>query len=156
MTNYLKVNCGLKPGSQAHDEALNHVYQRNYITGAAPYVFQPTGVIDIGGQPCLNTYLNRHVLPADELTPWGPEGKHPFLSYWLDAIFDPAEQLPYFLAWHKHFYESAYLGKPMPGQNIFLMGGVGVGKTLMAWRYVGASVGGFADASSFLVRGSTF
>lgn len=161
LTNYFKTQCKLSfkaaDGSSPADNALNHIYSHNYIHGAAPFVFQPSGeLIRFNGNEYLNIYVNRPVIPASELTPWGNDGGFKFLSYWHDNLFDPAEQLKYALAWWRCFYESALNKQPMPGQNLFLMGGAGVGKTLWSRKVVALSVGGFSDASAYLVKGETF
>jgi hypothetical protein len=44
----------------------------------------------------------------------------------------------------------------MPGQNVFLMGGANVGKTLTNRGIVGRSVGGFMDAAEFLIHNAAF
>jgi len=161
LNNYFKVTCRLsnKPGKEGHspvDLALDHIYNTGRIAGAAPHLFRPAGILMFQGQRVLNTYLPRVMVPADEFTPWGDEGKFPFTSRHLDTLFDPIEQKWHFLAWWKAFYMSGLYFKPMPGQNIFLMGGVNVGKTLTSRAYVGRSVGGFADASAYLISASGF
>jgi hypothetical protein len=151
---YFKKSCML-PGNKVED-ALNHIFTVSRIEGAAPFVFRPAGKIEYQGDPILNTYVDRAIKPADELTEWGPAGKFPFLSRHFDALFDPPEQLPWFLAWYKHLYTACYTHTPYPGQNIFLMGGVHTGKTLTSRAIVGYSVGGFVDASSYLTKGNNF
>lgn len=161
LQNYFKVQCRMssKPGTDGLsliDTALDHIYNDGRIEGAAPFIFRPSGLIEYQGRRKLNLYINRVVQPADELTPWGPDGKFPWLSAHFDSLFDPPTQLPPFLAWYKSYYASAYHQKPMPGQNTFLMGGVNTGKTLTNRRIIGASVGGFCDASGFLMGNEAF
>ncbi len=160
LTNYLKVNCRIatKPGPDGNspmDNALNHIYNVNDIIGAAPFVMQPSGIIHYMGKRVLNTYVNRVMKPSEG--PAGTWGEHfPFLAAWLDAIFDPTGQLPHFLAWLKYFYLAALNDKPLPGQNIFLMGGAGVGKTLLNRVVIGGMLGSFVDAASHLIAGAQF
>lgn len=161
LQNFFKVACRLsaKPGKEGHspvDLALDHIYNTARIAGAAPHMFRPPGVLQFQGQRVLNTYIPRVALPADEHTPWGADGKFSFLSQHFDNLFDPAHQKFHFLAWWKAFYLSGLNMKPMPGQNAFLMGGVNVGKTLTSRAIIGRSVGGFADASDFLIKGGGF
>lgn len=161
LTNFFKVECALstKPGKDGIsmiDLALNHVFNNGRVDGAAPFIFRPPGILEYMGRKKLNTYLCKPIQPADELTPWGEEGKFPFLSKLLDALFEPAHQRDHFLAWWKHFYSAAINQTPMPGQSIFLMGEAGTGKTLVSRHIVGKSVGGFSDASAYLARGATF
>lgn len=161
LQNFFKVQCRMsaKPGKDGLsliDKALDHIYNNGRISGAAPHLFRPPGVLEFQGRKVLNTYLHRIIAPADGPQVWGPEGNFPFLSAHLDNLFDPPEQRFAFLAWWKALYESAYYLRPMPGQNTFLMGGVGVGKTYTSRGLVGRSVGGFCDASSFLLGTESF
>lgn len=162
LLNYFKVECGLpsKPdkntGKSMVDSALSHIYTAGHVVGAAPFMFRPSGLLDFMGRRVLNTYVNRAMQPAEELSEWGDAGKFSFLALHFDNLFDPAMQLPFFLAGFKHFYESAINLLPMPGQNVYLMGGANVGKTLTSRAIVGRAVGGFSDASDFLLHGATF
>lgn len=161
LLNFFKVQCRLsskpgKSGSSPVDLALDHIYNANQIVGAGPFLFRPSGVIEYMGRPVLNTYINRAMAPASEPQIWGPDGGFPFMSLHLDVVFDPPYQKEFFLAWWKHFYTAALTLVPMPGQNIYLMGGAGVGKTWTSRMCVGRSVGGFVDASDHLIGGSSF
>lgn len=161
LQNFFKVQCRLsakpdKTGQSQVDVALDHIYNSNFIIGAGPFIFQPSGRMEFQGRPVLNTYVNRVMKPALEPAVWGPNGSFPFLSLFFENVFNPPAQLPHFLAWWKHYYKSAYSGRPEPGQNLFLMGGAGVGKTFTNRRLVGASVGGFVDASRHLLGESAF
>lgn len=161
LQNHFKVTCKMSPkpgkdGLSLIDVALEHIYNNGRIAGAAPHLFRPPGLLEFQGRKVLNTYLHRVMVPAVEKTVWGPEGKFPFLSRHFDNLFDPPTQLPHFLSWWKHFYCSGVDLCPAPGQNTFLMGGVNVGKTLTSRAMVGRSVGGFCDASAFLINGGGF
>lgn len=161
LLNYFKVECGLstkpdKSGQSMVDRALNHIFNEGHVTGAAPFMFRESGLLEFMGRRVLNTYVNRALKPADELTEWGNAGKFPFLSIHFDNLFDPTIQKENFLAWVKHFYEAAINLRPMPGQNTYLMGGADVGKTLTSRAMVGRAVGGFVDASDFLLHGASF
>lgn len=161
MLNYFEVNCGLSAraaqgGISGIKRALAHIYEHNRIEGAAPFVGVAPGRIVYNGDVILNTYIHEIVKPADEWTPWGPDGKFPFLSLYQDALLEPHAQLVHLLCWYKHFYSSMLNMTPMPGQNIFLMGPPGIGKTLWSRRIVGDSVGGPLDAGDFLTRPNNF
>ena len=161
LDNYLQVNCRLsnkpdKTGLSMLQKARNHIWNFNDVTGAAPYVFQTPGPMFYQGQRVLNTWRNNVMKPAEGIkVVWGDECIQ-FICSILDNFFDPKEQLEYFLAWWKYFYESALHLDPAPGQNVYLMGIAGVGKTLMGRYGVGASVGGFTDASEFMTGKSAF
>jgi hypothetical protein len=159
LVNYFKVNCRLsdkkgKEGVSMIDLALNHIWAEGTIHGAAPFVFQPHGLLEFNGKRVLNTYVSRVVKPADTPVGWGEN--FPFLAMLFDNLFDPPTQLPYYLAWYKHFYTSALEQIPAPGQNVFLMGGAAVGKTLSGRKIVGRSVGGFVDASEHMTGATAF
>jgi hypothetical protein len=161
LVTYFKVSCRLssKPGQNGIspiDAALDHIYNHQHVSGAAPAVFQKPGLILVGLDRRLNTYMNKPVEPAVGTQPWGALGRFPTLSEWLDCFFDPANQLVHMKAWFKHFYQSAFYWDPQPGQNFFLMGGAGTGKTFYNREIVGYAVGGYADASEFIVHGSQF
>lgn len=161
LLNFFEVTCRLngkpdKSGVSAIKEAFNHIYEQNSIDCAVPFVCRKFGPTEHLGVRKLNTWINRCVRPADELSAWGSEGKFPLLAEILDHLFSPHEQLPHFLAWWKYYYESALNETPRPGQNTFLMGGVNAGKTLVNREFVGVSVGGYADASSYLIKGGAF
>lgn len=161
LTNYFRCECGLsaKPGKNGVspiDLALSHIYNENFVANAAPYVFQPSGVLIYQGKRRLNTYVHNIVVPAQGVQEWGPSGNFPFISALLDNLFSPPEQLPHLLAWWKYFYTSGLNLNPMPGQVVFLMGGVGVGKTLLNRELIGRSVGGFVDASNHIIKGGEF
>jgi len=163
LLNFFKVECALsnKPdkstGKSLVDSALSHIYTAGHVLGAGPFMFQPSGLIESMGRRVLNTYVNRAVKPADgDPGEWGASGRFPFLSLHFDNLFDPVSQLPFFLAGVKHFYTAAHDLMPMPGQNVYLMGGANVGKTLTSRAIIGRAVGGFSDASDFLLHGASF
>lgn len=156
MMNYFKVECRLstkpdKTGCSPTDVALNHIYTQCHIAGAAPFVHRPSGIIHFLGKRTLNTYESKLTQPATT------DGDTSFLDLQWDNLFDPPEQKFYCWAWIKHNYEHALAGEPMPGQNIFMMGGADTGKTMTAREIIGKGIfGGFADASGYLINGSAF
>lgn len=161
MDNYLTVDCSMsakptKDGVAPLQLALSHIYNHNRVKAAVPFVFRASGPLEFLGERMLNTYIHKPIAPAEGPQTWGAQGNFPFLSILFDSIYDPAFQLSHFLAWYQYYYSSSWNQDPMPGQNVFLMGGVGIGKTLINRQIVGVSVGGFMDASDYLVDGSNF
>lgn len=159
LSNYFRVQCRLsaKPGADGVstvDAAMDHIYNAGNVAGAAPFVFRPPGVIEFMGRKILNTYRNRAVSPSAEPATWPDD--FPFLASLLTSIFDPQLQMNHFLAWWKHAYHAAIEQVPMPGQNIFIMGPAGIGKTLLNREIVARSLGGHVDASDFLINGGAF
>lgn len=156
MVNYLKVTCGVTTKGGRLERTLSHIYEEGHVENAAPYLFHPPGLLIYQGRRRLNTSMNELVPPAAEVQTWGATGNFPFLSSLIDNIFTSEVQRDHFLAWFKYFYESGMNQKPMPGPAVFLMGGVCTGKTFMSREVVGRSVGGFVDASSYVIKGSEF
>lgn len=161
LTSYFRVTCRLsaKPGSTGNspiDLAFDHIFSHQWVIGAGPFVFRESGLVTYQNERKLNTYSGKALDPAAGVQLWGPTGNFPFTCKLFDTIFNPIPQLPYFLAALKHYYTSAFEKDPHPGQNYVLMGGAGIGKTLLNRSYVGVAVGGYVDASDFLVDGGTF
>ncbi len=161
LMTHFKVDCQMsakpaKGGVAPTEVALQHIYTQNRIEAAVPFVFRPAGLIVYQGERILNTYTRKPVAPATGKQEWGPQGNFPVMSAILDNFFFPIIQKIYFLAWFKHYYESAFYQVPNPGQNLFLMGFAKSGKTLLNRRIIGTAVGGFVDASDYLVGGVTF
>lgn len=161
MNIYFRVTCKLseKPDSSNAsplEQALDHIHNHQNILGAAPFVLCRPGPLIFQGRRVLNTYHGSPIEPAAEPQIWGLSGNFPFHSRLFDWEFTPPEQLPYFLAWWKYYYTSAYNWTPLPGQNIILRGGPGVGKTYINRHLIGHSVGGFVDAAPLLVGGGDF
>lgn len=157
LDNYLKVDCALStkagPGGSVLEIARRHIYKHGRVSGAAPFVFRPTGVFTFMGRRVLNTYFNRVVQPHPTPCKWED---FPFIAAILDNLFDPKIQLYHFLAWWKYAYAAALYEIPMPGQNIFVLGEKELGKTLVNREMVGRSLGGHVDASSYLIKGESF
>lgn len=154
LANYLKTTCGVK-GSKL-EQALNHIYSENFVDGVGPFIFRPSGLIEFQGKRKLNTADVEVMKPASGSQTWGAAGSFPFLSSLLDNIFTSEIQRDHFLAWFKYFYESGLNQTPLPGQVLFLAGGIKTGKTLTSREIVGRSVGGYVDAAGYLVKGESF
>lgn len=158
---YLKVDCKMsgkadKSGSSPIESALHHVNTQNRIKAAVPYVFRPSGLLVYKGNRTLNTYMGKPTPPAAGTQKWGPHGEFPFLSAWQDVFYFPVIQLVHFNSWLHLYYTAAFNEMPLPGQNIFTLGHVAVGKTFQSRELVGTLVGGFVDASDYLINGGQF
>jgi hypothetical protein len=158
---FLRGACKLsnKPGPSGLspvEEALSHIQEHNKVRSAGPFVLRRQGIVDFNGERSLNIYNKKPIEPAPK-TSWGPHGEFPFFSMYLPALFDPYEiQFAFAVTWLQQFYRSALEWDPVPGHSIILCGGTGCGKGLWNRSIVGASVGGFADAEGYLVRGESF
>lgn len=138
--------------------AMEYLRDWQAVNGAAPFVFQPTGIVVRNGTKFLNTHTRRPLAPAprDTESKWGTNGAFPFLSKYFDGLFDPAEQLPYFLSWLARFYRGAHDQNLESGQNIFLLGPPGVGKTFLSQGLLSMLMGGGADAEDYLLGKTQF
>jgi hypothetical protein len=137
--------------------AMEYIRDWHGITGAAPFVFQPPGLIVRSGNRFLNTHTKKVCSPA-EMRPhplqWG-EG-FPFISTLLDGFFDPLEQLEYVKAWLARFYQGAYALNLESGQNVFILGKAGIGKTFLSQGLLPYLLGGSAEAEDYLLGKTDF
>ncbi len=152
---HLKVERGLR-GQPARgenfsqvDQAIHRIQKQQYIACAAPLVHRPKGIVLIDGNRVLNTSIVT-VLQPDENSGVDPTRDFPWLHSYFTGYFDPDEQLDYFYAWLKRWYESALEGRMLPGQASFFAGVPNTGKTLLSNVVLSSIFGGHIDASSFL------
>lgn len=163
LATHLEVECRLsiKPGPggtpSQYKVALNHIQKRNRVKAALPFAFHRPGPMRYNGDRVLNIYNAQCIQPAEgDEHYWGPKGTFPDLSRFLDGFFSSPEQLWHWFAWWMYLYKACLNFEPLSGQNVFLFGKPGRGKTMLSRMFVGGSVGGFADASDFLIKDSTF
>jgi hypothetical protein len=152
---HLKVERGLR-GQPARgenfsevDQAIHRIQKQQYITCAAPLVHRPKGIVLVDGKRVLNTSTVSALQP-DENTAVDPVRDFPWIHDYFNGFFDPPEQLAYFYAWLKRWYESALEGRMRPGQASFFAGVPNTGKTLLSNVILSRIFGGHIDASSFL------
>lgn len=162
LTMYLAGACGLsRTRGQGNtlsevESALLHIQQSKCLDGAVPVVFDRRETIEIGGKRLLNLARVR-VMEPDQSTQnpvWG-QG-FPWIAGWLKSMFHPRKQLVYLLAWLKLFYEGARDGTLHKGHVVFVVGGRGIGKTLMNETWIPMLMGGGVCASSYFVKGEKF
>lgn len=161
MSRYFKIVAGLsgeRMDGQTHSEveaALHVVDQTRRLDGAAPFVYKPAGMMEFMGKRVLNTARVAPMAPSDEVgLEWGES--FPWVGEFLQAFFDPWEQLEFFLAWTRRFWQSARDGRLRQGQTIFIAGETGRGKTLLSNKILSRIMGGHADASKFLLGDTGF
>jgi hypothetical protein len=136
------------------DIALEQIHQNRCLDGAAPFVFRRDHLIHFGGKRYLNISRSRIIEPVAGEGEWG-DG-FPWIADFLAGLFDPDEQLDFFLSWMAYAYRHALAGKPKNGQAIFLAGDVNQGKTLVSNVLIGGLFGGHMDASDYLLGESRF
>jgi hypothetical protein len=135
------------------EEALSIIRNARRVVGTFPFIHNKQDVVtDDSGSLYLNISTKKLISPADT------DGEFPWIKTWIENVW--ADPLPIqrdtFLAWYQRFYASGYQGDMKAGQAIVFAGGVGIGKTLFSRKVIGASMGGFADATSFLLDKTGF
>ncbi len=138
------------------DEALEYIRHWQFVDGAAPCAFQAYTIYQGAGSRILNTHTRRVLTPADALEIWGATGEFPWLSAYFDYLFEPFEQKDYFMAWLRRLYKGAHDLQMDRGQNVFLIGSAGTGKTLLSQNILNKLLSGAVDAQSYLLGDSTF
>jgi hypothetical protein len=162
LANYLKVNCRIstkgdkQTGISQMDEAMNYIYRNNRIVSAASFAFQRPGIITRDSGRILNTYFRKPITPAAGTQVLGPLGNSPWSSALFRHMLNEEKAYWSFIAWYQYLLISVNDWCPRPGQNIFLAGVHNSGKTLANRHYIGASVGGFMDASEYFLGLSMF
>lgn len=160
--DFVKYLCAMKgldsgkgKGETASETTRAEVFVQlnRRVAGVVPRVFDPRDVVEINGQRFLNIAYVRPMQPADESQAWSEN--FPWCARFLETRFDDYER-DVLLAWWRRFYASALAGDLLPGHALFLVGSVNLGKTLISNKIIGASVGGFADASSHISKDSEF
>ncbi|MDF7825132.1 hypothetical protein P4B35_14000 [Pontiellaceae bacterium B12227] len=155
MAQDLKVERGLSAatprGSTASpvDQAMTRIRKQQSIACAAPLIHRPKGLVQIDGRLVLNISIVEMFQPAGKADV-DPVRDFPWLHNYFSGYFDPPEQLDYFYAWLKRWYESALEGRMLPGQAAFFAGVPNTGKTLLSNVILSRIFGGHIDASSFL------
>jgi hypothetical protein len=91
---------------------------------------------------------------AEEVKKWGD--RFAFISKFLDQFFVDQAQLDHFLAWLRHAYRGAVTERPTKGQNVFTVGGINSGKTLLSDLIIDGLFGGHYDASDYITRDGEF
>lgn len=147
-----------KEGSEPSEvsRAIEFIQNWQGITGAAPFAYAPSGILERNGRRILNTHTRRVLQPAGGPVKWGPDGQFPFYSRFFDGLFSTPEQLTYFLPWLSRFYKSAYNLLPESGHNVILVGGTNKGKTFLSQCVLSKLMGGDADAQNYLMGETTF
>lgn len=141
--------------------AMQYIQNWQGIDGAAPFVYQPQGLIVRNGLRFLNTHTRKVISPAaGGAVTWGEHGPMPFTSKLLSGLWHPeskpANPLDHFLAWLQRFYVGAYHRDMESGQVIFLLGGPGVGKTFWNQGYLPYLMGGAEEAQDYLLGKTDF
>jgi hypothetical protein len=128
--------------------------QRNEVKAAAPIVHDSRRIVVINGEKYLNISAIKIMQPAEH----GEPANFPWLHEFLLKCWDEKhpEQQDSFLGWFQHFYVPCLEGRPQQGQAIIIAGEPSRGKTFLNYHILGRAMGGFSDATDFLMGGSNF
>jgi hypothetical protein len=157
MARHLNVKHGVsrdrKKGKPAEvDQCLTAIEDRNHVDGAFPFLFCPDILVESQGERLLNISRVAVMPPAPDSRNWGED--FPWIADYLGRIFP--EDLDVFLSWLSRFYQNALKGKPKKGQALFIAGPAGAGKTFLSWRIIGGLMGGFSEATDYVLGNTTF
>ena len=151
----LRVNFGLKPAksktdSSELDEALVAIQSQQAVFAAAPFVFRPDGPIPFNDRKWLNISTVRPVMPIPGTSDhqWG-QG-FPWIATYFERLFDPQDQLEYFISWLAHFYKGALSKNPQRGLALFIAGPANAGKTFLNKALLGQLMGARQEADTYL------
>lgn len=136
--------------------ALTSIEDLRRVDGTFPCHFVKEEVVRHGPGKFLNVSRAKLVTGtplARGVRGWG-EGC-PWIARYLDGLFDP-HQLDVFLSWFAHFYQTSASGKPRGGHALFVAGPPSSGKTLLSQRVIGGIMGGFQEATSYVLGETTF
>ncbi len=135
--------------------AVGLIIEQNSVNGVAPVLYQTERVLTLKGKSILNTSFTQ-VLPPD-LTKgkeWG-DG-FPWIAAFLEQLLPDDEARQHFLCEWSYAYANAYRHAPRNGHILFVAGEAGTGKNFLSEVLFGPTLGGFTDASEFLLGQAKF
>lgn len=139
---------------------VGRIIELNKVGAVAPIVYNDNVVVQMGGMSCLNTSFVRVAEPDMEKgSSWG-DG-FPWTAAFLERLFPapkgvPNTQLERFVAEWAYAYRHAHAHNPKQGRVIFIVGPPGTGKNFLTERIYGATMGGYTDASNYLLGRTRF
>jgi len=136
------------------DRITRAVQEHRRIEAAMPFIHHPTGLLEYNNKKYLNVATAACLPPSGQPGEWGEHFS--WLARFLDGLFTEETNKQRFLAWWKHFYVNGLERSPLLGQALFLVGPSSCGKTLLNCNILAKSVGGFMDASDYIVNGGDY
>lgn len=134
---------------------LSEIIRVNSMAAALPLIYRPETTIMLNGSPVLNTSFLR-VHPPDDTTGKSWAAGFPWTAAFLETLFPDVIQRERFLAAWAYAYRNAYAGHPRNGHVLFIAGEPGVGKNFLTECLYGPSLGGYVDASEYLLARTRF
>ena len=136
-------------------QALSKIIVENSLVGAGPFIYRPDKIVAVNGAPHLNiSFLKVQEPDSAKGNAWG-DG-FPWTAAFLERLFPDIIQRERFMSEWAYAYKNAYAGAPRNGHTMFVAGPPGVGKNFLSECLYGPSLGGFADASEFLLGRTRF
>ena len=121
------------------DFVIRQIY-KNHVEGIGAHVGSPSGILLKEGKEYLNIWRDTSIKPASEVTEWGEKGRFPWLSQYLDTVFDN-EEIGLLLAWWQRAQRAIQTKNGDQGQALMLVGEAGSGKSFFTWL-LGEALGG--------------
>ena len=136
-------------------QALSKIIVENSLVGAGPFIYRPDKIVAVNGAPHLNiSFLKVHEPDPAKGNSWG-DG-FPWTAAFLEDLFPDIIQRERFMSEWAYAYKNACAGTPRNGHTLFVAGPPGVGKNFLSECLYGPSLGGFADASEYLLGRTRF
>lgn len=154
-----KYNVSSKAESPGDESPLKQlmtaIIEINSIPAASPFIYRKETIVKIQDEPRLNTsFLRVHEPDLTQGHSWG-DG-FPWIASFMEHLFPDIIQRERFMAAWAYAYRHAYAGLPRNGHVLFVAGGVGSGKNFLSECLYGASLGGSADASEYVLGQTRF
>ncbi len=153
----LRTRCNKDAGEQESEvkQAIGRIASQKSLAGAVPFIYNPKQVVKIDKNFFLNTSFVR-VMKADETASSEWAESFPWIAQFMEELFPDIIQRERFICEWAYAYQHAHKGKPRNGRTIFIAGEPGVGKNFLTEVLVGPSLGGYDDASDYLLGISRF
>lgn len=143
-----RLSTDTRGGPSEVSQAVTTIDRFQRVDGAFPCLFLPQDVVTDGKHRYLNISRAVPLKGSGATRAWG-EG-FPWLAEYLSGFFDE-QQRKVFLSWLSHFYRNAAAGTPRKGHALFIAGPQSSGKTFLSQRVVGGLMGGFQEATGYVL-----
>ncbi len=136
-------------------QLMTAIIEVNSIPAATPFIYRKETIVKIHDEPRLNiSFLRVHEPDLSKGKSWG-DG-FPWIASFMEHLFPDIIQRERFMAAWAYAYRHAYAGNPRNGHVLFVAGGVGSGKNFLSECLFGESLGGYTDASDYVLGQTRF
>jgi hypothetical protein len=147
----ISARTGPKKNISDAERVLLAIQETREVKAAIPFVLDSRELIYSGGYRFLSTNVKKAMVPAEK----GEPTQFPWLHKFFHTIWD-LNQRNYFFAWLQRFWVSGHQGRLKSGHALIIAGGKDRGKTLLSQFIIGSIMGGFADATRYLLGETNF